>query len=86
MQRSEVIGLVQTQIDQGGWFNGHGESCRIISNPDATRGSEDSRDDDMPRQHGMVGNRRDGRQEEGDAMGDNGATSIRLIMKIKSGE
>jgi hypothetical protein len=33
----------------------------------------------------MVGNRGDGRQEEGNAMGDNGATSTRLIMEIKSG-
>ena len=57
-----------------------------ISNPDATRGSEDSRDDDMSRQRGMVGNRLDGRREEGNAMGHNGATSIRLIMEIKSGE
>jgi hypothetical protein len=55
-----------------------------ISNPDATRGLEDSRDGDMPRQHRMVGNRRDGRREEGNAMGDNGATSIRLIMEIES--
>ena len=50
-----------------------------ISNPDATRGSEDSRDNDMPRQRGMVGNRSDGRQEEGNAMGDNGVTSIKII-------
>ena len=78
MQWSEVIGPVQTQIDRGGWFNGHGESCRIISNPDATRGSEDSRDDDMLRQRGMVGNRLDGRRERCNAMGDNGATSIRI--------
>jgi hypothetical protein len=48
-------------------------------------GSEDSRDNNMPRQRKMVGNRRDGMQEEGNAMGDNGATSIRLIIKIKSG-
>ncbi len=49
------------------------------SNPDATRGLEDNRDNDMLRQRGMVGNRCDGRQEEGNAMGDNGATSIRII-------
>ena len=57
-----------------------------ISNPDATQGSEDSRGNDMPRQRGMVGNRRDRRREEDNAMGDNGATSVRLIMEIKSGE
>jgi hypothetical protein len=34
----------------------------------------------------MVGNRRDRRREEDNAMGDNGATSVRLIMEIKSGE
>ncbi len=46
-----------------------------ISNLDATQG-----------QRRMVGNRLDGRQEEGNAMGHIGATSIRLIMEIKSGE
>jgi hypothetical protein len=56
-----------------------------ISNSDATQGLEDSRQDNMPRQHRMVDNRWDGRQEEGNAMGDNGATSIRLIMEIKRG-
>ena len=50
-----------------------------ISNTDAIQGSEDTRDDGMLRQRGMVGKRRDGRQEEGNAMGDNGATSIRII-------
>ncbi len=49
-----------------------------ISNPDAIRGSEDTRDDSMLRQRGMVGNKRNGRQEEGNAMGDNVATSIRI--------
>jgi hypothetical protein len=49
-----------------------------ISNPDAIQGLEDTRNDGMLRQRGMVGNKRDGRQEEGNAMGDNGATSIRI--------
>ena len=49
-----------------------------ISNTDAIQVSEDTRDDGMLRQRGMVGKRRDGRQEEGNAMGDNGATSIRI--------
>jgi hypothetical protein len=50
-----------------------------ISNPDATQGLEDTRNNSMLRQRGMVGNKHNGRQEEGNAMGDNGATSIRII-------
>ena len=49
-----------------------------ISNPDAIRGSEDTHNDGMLRQRGMVGTRCDRRQEEDNAMGDNGATSIRI--------
>jgi hypothetical protein len=49
-----------------------------ISNPDATQVLEDSRNKDMLRQRGMVGNRRDGKREEGNSMGDNKATSIKI--------
>ncbi len=54
------------------------------SNPDATQGLENSRDNKMPKQRGMVGNTQDGRQYEGNEMGDNGLYSIRLIMEVKS--
>ncbi len=58
---------------QGNWSGGNIDRLRWlvqwtwqiildnIANPDATRGSEDLHDDNMPRQLGMVGNRRNER-------------------------